>query len=120
MPYKNKQDQAAASRRHYEKNIKACRDSATQQKVRKRTWVQELKQAAPCADCKQQYPYYVMQFDHVLGDKVAAVATMINQKRGRKAIEEEIAKCEIVCANCHAIRTYNRVLEGTANGGTQS
>lgn len=57
----------------------------------------------PCADCGVQYPYWVMQFDHVRGAKVANLSKCW-ASTGK--ILEEIGKCDIVCANCHANRTY--------------
>lgn len=63
----------------------------------------------PCADCKIKYPYYVMHFDH-LGeeDKDEAVGKMANRPVSESRLRAEIAKCEAVCANCHAERTYQR------------
>lgn len=62
----------------------------------------------PCADCGVQYPYYVMQFDHVRGEKRFNLGGGWNNSM--EAIKEEIAKCDIVCANCHAERTYQRMV----------
>ncbi|OZE35613.1 hypothetical protein CH259_16425 [Rhodococcus sp. 05-2254-4] len=53
-----------------------------------------------------QYPYYVMQFDH-LGDKHFNIGQM-GPTSGRARLVAEIAKCEVVCANCHAERTFRR------------
>lgn len=65
--------------------------------------------SGPCSDCGVEYPYYVMQFDHVRGEKKFNLA---NHSSGRytsmKALLEEIAKCEVVCSNCHAVRTWTR------------
>ena len=58
-------------------------------------------------DCKISYPYYMMDFDHVRGTKQANVAELINTL-SKKRIDEEIAKCEVVCSNCHRIRTHIR------------
>ena len=58
-------------------------------------------------DCKEVYPYYVMDFDHVRGVKHKNVSELIGTL-SKKKIDEEIAKCEIVCSNCHRIRTYLR------------
>lgn len=63
----------------------------------------------PCADCDQRYPYYVMQFDH-LGeeekeDRISALAWV---PVGEARLRAEMAKCEVVCANCHAERTHQR------------
>lgn len=63
----------------------------------------------PCSDCGIQYPYYVMQFDHVRGVKSFNVSVGWNNSYER--IEAEIAKCDVVCANCHAERTYQRMVE---------
>jgi hypothetical protein len=61
----------------------------------------------PCADCGVRYEPWVMQFDHRDGTKKKfLVSRMIH--RGRKTILEEVAKCDIVCANCHRERTYQR------------
>jgi hypothetical protein len=65
------------------------------------------KKAVPCADCQQSYPYYVMHFDHRPGaDKLLNISQMAARNFGKEAILEEIAKCDVVCANCHAERTW--------------
>lgn len=65
----------------------------------------------PCMDCKTSYEYWIMQFDHRPGTEKKielARATACSVK----SIKEEIAKCDVVCANCHADRTYKRKYKG--------
>lgn len=57
----------------------------------------------PCHDCKNNYPAVAMDFDHVLGIKLYNISDMWNSSE--KELFEEINKCDIVCANCHRIRT---------------
>lgn len=67
-----------------------------------------VKQANPCTDCNAFYPYYVMQFDHTGSDKESNVSDMANRSLSLARTKNEIAKCELVCANCHAVRTWER------------
>lgn len=62
--------------------------------------------ARPCMDCGVEYPYYVMQFDH-LNDKEFNVGHT-GPTGGRMRLLQEIEKCDVVCANCHAERTHQR------------
>jgi hypothetical protein len=81
--------------------------------------------ARPCADCGVQYPIHVMQLDHRPGSGklfgcgdplwghpspglVKATAILGSVEAAMRA---EIAKCDTVCANCHAERTYRRRAE---------
>ena len=76
--------------------------------VRRADFLNNLKKG-PCSDCGKTYPPCVMDFDHVKGEKIGNVGQMVlKEKLGRKKILEEIAKCELVCANCHRLRTCNR------------
>jgi hypothetical protein len=59
----------------------------------------------PCADCGETDPL-VLEFDH-LGDKQFNVAKGIRD-RNWESVLAEIAKCEVVCANCHRRRTARR------------
>ena len=53
-----------------------------------------------------------MQWDHLPGmEKLAEVSNLI-RRLCKARVLEEIAKCELVCANCHAIRTVNRRVTG--------
>lgn len=72
------------------------------------SYIQQLKSNTPCADCGRTFPAVCMDFDH-LGDKKFSVANGIVYSRPR--LQAEIDKCEIVCANCHRIRTQNRRVE---------
>ena len=75
-----------------------------QQKIRDE--VNSYKESRPCTDCFIFWPYYVMEFDH-LKDKLFDVSQGIGSVSYDK-LWKEIAKCELVCANCHRIRTYLR------------
>ena len=71
--------------------------------ARKRKLVRQAKDK-PCADCGVFYPYYVMDFDHINGDKVDNVSQL--NKFTLEKLRAEIAKCEVVCSNCHRERTW--------------
>jgi hypothetical protein len=62
----------------------------------------------PCIDCGLEYPWYVMDFDHVRGEKKFDLSVAAQKGRSIKSILDEIAKCELVCSNCHRERTFNR------------
>jgi hypothetical protein len=57
-----------------------------------------------------------MQFDHRdAAMKKGNIATMVHNRATREAILEEISKCDVVCANCHADRTYQRRMNSGRN-----
>lgn len=72
----------------------------------------EIK-GVPCADCGGRYAACSMDFDHRVGEhKRQAVSRMIG-RAGASTILAEVAKCDIVCANCHRERTYRRRVGST-------
>ncbi|MGH2450547.1 MAG: hypothetical protein ACRDGE_04615 [Candidatus Limnocylindria bacterium] len=78
-----------------------------QAKSARLAWLFELK-SRPCADCGGSFHPAAMQFDHLPGaKKLRDVSTLVVRGCTQMALEE-IAKCELVCANCHAVRTYMR------------
>ena len=60
----------------------------------------------PCVDCAEADPV-VLQFDH-LGDKWQTISQLIANAYSLLALKTEMAKCEVVCANCHTRRTAMR------------
>lgn len=76
-------------------------------RIKVKALVREAK-ARPCSDCGVEYPYYVMQFDHVRGEKKFTIAAKMNVYTAPTTMQREIEKCDVVCANCHAIRTWQR------------
>lgn len=71
-------------------------------------WYQELKRGCPCADCGNSYHPVAMDWDHRPGEfKLGAVANLRNL-HNRQRVLNEIAKCDLVCAVCHRIRTAKR------------
>ncbi len=76
---------------------------------RHREIVRSIKQQ-PCADCGKTFPPEAMDFDHI-GEKRVEVSRLIYVS-GTAALLSEIEKCEVVCANCHRIRTIRRLVEG--------
>lgn len=88
-----------------EKSRKANREYMAQRRTERKAFIYALKDR-PCMDCGGEFHPVCMQFDHRdstqkkfnVGERFA-LARMVD-------LEAEIAKCDIVCANCHALRTW--------------
>lgn len=75
--------------------------------ARIRALLTKLK-SVPCADCGGTFDPVCMDFDHrEPGNKLAAVSSLVG-RHSEQAVLAEVAKCDVVCANCHRLRTYRR------------
>jgi hypothetical protein len=88
------------------------KELATYNKQQYKKKLAQIKEKSGCADCGNKNPI-VLDFDH-LKDKKYNISRMIHDGFSWKAILKEIEKCEVVCANCHRIRTHFRLLNKTA------
>lgn len=79
----------------------------------KRAKIGQLKVDRGCVDCGYRAHPAALDFDHVSGSKVMHIAALVNY--GWSRVLEELDKCEVVCANCHRIRTVTRRKQ---SGGT--
>lgn len=74
--------------------------------------VEEAK-SKPCTDCGVEYPSYVMHFDHLdSANKKFNISEAATLLPSESVLLAELAKCELVCANCHAERTHQRAVHG--------
>jgi hypothetical protein len=71
-----------------------------------RTRINELK-SMPCLDCGECFESVAMDFDHVRGTKFKSIASLWSYSWD--FVLQEIQKCDLVCANCHRLRTVNRM-----------
>jgi len=73
-------------------------------------WVKQRYENIPCLDCDQTFPFCVMDFDHRPEEtKSFGIADMgkLSVTPDRiNTIMKEIDLCDIVCSNCHRIRTH--------------
>jgi hypothetical protein len=104
---KSSKAQKAWKRKHYlnKKEYYFIRDNKRYSLFR--TIVDEAKKK-PCVDCGQEYPSCVMDLDHRPEENKIRVVSHLKGFSSEKKLREEIAKCDVVCTNCHRIRTHNR------------
>ncbi len=76
--------------------------------VNQREMVDAIR-ATGCVDCGYDENIDAIQFDHVRGKKKTNVARLIGH--GLPTLLAEIAKCDVVCASCHFIRSARRERE---------
>lgn len=97
------------------KHIKKCRvcfkqhakEKADQRRAKCKLHVDNLKRK-PCTDCGCCFDPIAMDFDHLPEfEKKAEVSRLVSQGN-MKALKEELSKCELVCSNCHRVRTQQR------------
>lgn len=106
-------DQRPYNVAYYAKNREAEIDRVTRRQRATLAWLRELR-TVPCADCGENFPPHVMDFDHrEPSTKSFNLGGSTAMLKSRAALLEEIAKCDIVCANCHRARTYTAFMAGT-------
>ena len=90
-------------------NLKRHRKGYMRPKLQEaKSYVNSIRATTACADCNLFFPPVCMDFDHVRGVKVNDVGHLVASGRPIEELTAEIAKCDLVCSNCHRIRTAER------------
>lgn len=79
--------------------------------LRNKAFVDRVKLRYGCSSCGYKEHSCALHFNHLdRSTKKADVAKMM--ANGRNGLKKEIRKCNILCANCHAVNTYNQRQSG--------
>jgi len=97
----------AYQKEHYRKNRADYISKAASYKETIKDRIREIKSSTPCVDCGNRYHFSQMDFDH-LDEDDKSFALSRSMDHSWRAIEQEMAKCDLLCANCHRLRTFKR------------
>lgn len=76
-------------------------------------FIQAYKLDHGCADCGFRGHPAALEFDHLPEhEKKFAISARIAAAIDQGELLAEMAKCEVVCANCHRVRTFERADHG--------
>ncbi len=77
-------------------------------------FIQNYKLERGCSDCGFNGHPAALEFDHLpqFEKKFAISQLLVRMNIPHEVLMEEIAKCEVVCANCHRVRTFDRAQHG--------
>lgn len=93
---------------HYQRNREIYIAKAAKRKKENTAYIRAVKESIGCTDCHIK-DWRVLDFDHLPQfNKIANLSADRVSGWSRARIDAEIAKCQVVCANCHRIRTYKR------------
>jgi hypothetical protein len=107
-----RRDQRSANAAYYKRNRSF---EIARVRIRQHGTIELLRElrARPCADCGGSFAPHQMDFDHRPGTVKRFVLTSgASMLRPTAVLLEEAAKCDVVCANCHRIRTWERHVAG--------
>ena len=97
-------------REYYKRNPNKVKQWHLKDVIKKQTIINKLKDK-PCDDCGFKFHPVAMDFDHRPGThKVRSIGMLIRSASLKRAVAES-KKCDIVCANCHRVRTWRRLHE---------
>jgi hypothetical protein len=103
VPWTNEQ-QRAYNARYYASHREAEILRVTSRQRAAAELLNELRRV-PCADCRGCFPPHVMDFDHRDPRTKSFALSGKCQLKSKEVLLREVAKCDVVCANCHRLRT---------------
>lgn len=124
MPAKDRKKRSEAWYRWYVKNrhkhYVSVKKHANKRISQLKAEVNTHKVTRGCLHCGYNAHPEALDFDHRPGEKKCFnVSTAIRRGVGRQRLLDEIAKCDVACANCHRVHTCQRRVPGSSGLGCQ-
>jgi len=88
-------------KKHYENNTHNYKQNANDQKNKIKVFLNNYKQTLQCEICKESR-HYCLDFHHIENNKEYNISDMAGRGVSINTLMNEIAKCQILCKNCHA------------------
>jgi len=103
--YENNREEILTNRKeqyHNDPTIRQKHKEVLQkQRQHRRDWLNQLKAKSQCKYCQESYPACLDFHHRDPNQKEGLISKMVGSAVSMKRIMEEIAKCDIVCSNCH-------------------
>ena len=102
MPNKDRGERLKAGRRWYKRHRKERLASVRAYKRKQCEWYRNFKKTLKCDKCGETHPA-CLEFHHINGNKKKKIliCKMANSGYSTASIKKEIAKCQVLCSNCH-------------------
>lgn len=72
---------------------------------KKLEYMKRYKLFVGCAFCGYKKHYAALEFDHIKPDEKLGTISQAYKGWGMKKLKDEIRKCQVLCANCHRVKT---------------
>ncbi len=82
------------------------KESTAKYRQQAEQYIMDYLKTHPCP-CGESNPL-TLQFDHI-GDKTVEICHALIRGFALDKIKDEITKCQVLCANCHSIKTASQV-----------
>ena len=102
MPYKDPVKQKEAQHQHYLDNKEKYRKATKEGQRRRKDWLYDIKDSLVCIKCGENRSP-ALAFHHKNPNKKEMTISRMLRRCSKKRIMEEIAKCDVLCHNCHAV-----------------
>jgi hypothetical protein len=110
MPYKNPEKRREYQReymRHWYQSNKAAHIGYVRNRDGKiQEWFREYKKSLACEVCGENHPA-CLEFHHLDPKTKKFSVSRPHSRPSLKGLKEEIAKCRVLCANCHRKEHWN-------------
>jgi hypothetical protein len=101
--------QSELSRLHYQKHKQVYKARTHKRKaqvlIENKPLLYQYLSTHPCIDCNES-DIRLLEFDHVHLPKLGEISDLLRQGHSWATIANEITKCEVRCANCHRLKTF--------------
>ena len=101
MRNRNRERENAAWRNWYRKNAARKHEWQKQRRDEVRQWWQQLKATKQCERCDERAPECLHFHHRDPSEKDFDLGQAASAGMSRERILAEVAKCEVLCANCH-------------------
>lgn len=118
MPYKDREQRLAYSREYnkiwYQEHKREVIQKSREKREEIKIWYRKYKDQLRCIVCGEDHPA-CLQFHHrSKEEKSFTISDLAMRPTSRKRLLNEIAKCEVLCVNCHAKRHWREKHETDA------
>ena len=99
---KHKAETAIYFEQYRKTHKKECAAKQKRFWIKRRAYLGAIKMERGCCDCGYKGHPAALHFDHIKGEKEMD----LSHAYSKRLIEQELTKCVVRCANCHAIRHH--------------
>lgn len=105
---RDKEKQRVAQRQWYKRNRQKMVDKQREQRRELREWFRaEILMGLKCVKCSEDHTGCLDFHHRDPEEKDDAIALMLRDKASKERLLEEVAKCDVLCANCHRKHHWN-------------